>query len=289
MRYEGMIYRPPSEAYSLIIQVTVGCSHNSCTFCTMYKDKKFRIRKKEEVLEDFEDAYRRYGDHIRRIFLADGDALIVKTADLLDILEFIHLKFPSAERITSYGTPHDILRKSEDELKSLAAAGLDMVYMGAESGDDITLKNINKGVTAAEVIKAGQKLKRCGIKSSITLISGLGGRARLREHAIESARLISEIKPEYVGFLTLMLDPSTIIYKQIQNGELELLKPYEVAEEMELFLSNVDSEGTVFRSNHASNYISLRGNLNEDIPTMLLQLKAAKENSLYRNEYYRSL
>ncbi len=289
MRYEGMIYRPPSEAYSLIIQVTVGCSHNSCTFCTMYKDKKFRIRKKEEVLEDFEDAYRRYGDHIRRIFLADGDALIVKTADLLDILEFIHLKFPSAERITSYGTPHDILRKSEDELKSLAAAGLDMVYMGAESGDDITLKNINKGVTAAEVIKAGQKLKRCGIKSSITLISGLGGRARLREHAIESARLISEIKPEYVGFLTLMLDPSTIIYKQIQNGELELLQPYEVAEEMELFLSNVDSEGTVFRSNHASNYISLRGNLNEDIPTMLLQLKAAKENSLYRNEYYRSL
>ena len=171
MRYEGTVYRPPSEARSLIVQVTIGCAHNKCTFCTMYKDKTFRIRKKEEVLEDFQMAYDAYGDRIRRIFLADGDALVVKTPDLLEILAFIRQRFPSAERVTSYGTPGDILRKSEEELKALAAAGLDMVYMGAESGDAVTLERIRKGVTREEVIEAGKKLRRCGIKSSITLIS----------------------------------------------------------------------------------------------------------------------
>ena len=289
MNYEGTVYRPPSEAYSLIVQVTVGCSHNSCTFCNMYIDKKFRIRKKEEVLADFQEAYEYYGDNIRRIFLADGDALVVKTADLLDILQFIREKFPSTERVTSYGTPKDILRKSEEELKELSRAGLDMVYMGAESGDEVTLKAINKGVTAQEIIEAGQKLKRCGIKASITLISGLGGRARKVEHAVESAKLISAIVPEYVGFLTLMIDPATKIYSQIKSGEMELLKPDEVAEEMKLFLTHVDSPGTVFRSNHASNYIALGGTLNDDIPAMLHQLEIAEQNSLYRSEYYRSL
>ena len=289
MNYEGTVYRPPSEAYSLIVQVTVGCSHNSCTFCNMYIDKKFRIRKKEEVLADFQEAYEYYGDNIRRIFLADGDALVVKTADLLDILQFIREKFPSTERVTSYGTPKDILRKSEEELKELSRAGLDMVYMGAESGDEVTLKAINKGVTAQEIIEAGQKLKRCGIKASITLISGLGGRARKVEHAVESAKLISAIVPEYVGFLTLMIDPATKIYSQIKSGEMELLKPDDVAEEMKLFLTHVDSPGTVFRSNHASNYIALGGTLNDDIPAMLHQLEIAEQNSLYRSEYYRSL
>jgi radical SAM superfamily enzyme YgiQ (UPF0313 family) len=289
MKYEGTVYRPPSEAYSLIVQVTVGCSHNSCTFCNMYIDKKFRIRQKNEVLADFQEAYEYYGDNIRRIFLADGDALVVKTADLLDILQFIRKKFPSTERVTSYGTPKDILRKSEEELKELSCAGLDMVYMGAESGDEVTLRAINKGVTSQEIIEAGQKLKRCKIKASITLISGLGGRARKVEHAVESAKLISAIVPEYVGFLTLMIDPATKIYSQIKSGEMELLKPDEVAEEMKLFLTHVDSPGTVFRSNHASNYIALGGTLNDDIPAMLHQLEIAEQNSLYRSEYYRSL
>ena len=289
MRYEGMVYRPPSEARSLIVQVTIGCAHNACTFCTMYKDKKFRVRKKDEVLEDFRIAYDTYGDNIRRIFLADGDALIVKTADLLDILHYIKELFPSVERITSYGTPGDILRKSEDELKALAKAGLGMVYMGAESGDEVTLKDINKGVTREEIIIAGQKLKRCNIQSSITLISGLGGRARKVEHAVRSAHLISEIKPDYVGFLTLMLDESTQIYQQISSGEMELLTPEEVVEEMRLFLSNVDSQGTVFRANHASNYVILKGNLNEDIDQMLAQLDAVEEAGKYRPERVRSL
>lgn len=289
LRYEGLVYRPPSEARSLIVQVTIGCAHNKCTFCTMYKDKQFRVRKKEEVLEDFQMAHDTYGDRIRRIFLADGDALIVRTPDLLDILNFIREKFPSTERVTSYGTPGDILRKSEEELKSLARAGLDMVYMGAESGDAVTLERINKGVTREEIIEAGQKLRRCGIRSSITLISGLGGRERKREHAVESAKLISAIKPDYVGFLTLMLDESTEIYRQIQAGEMELLTPEEVVEEMRLFLTNVDSQGTVFRANHASNYVILKGNLNEDIEEMLQRLDEVEKAGKYRPERVRGL
>ena len=289
LRYEGLVYRPPSEARSLIVQVIIGCAHNKCTFCTMYKDKQFRVRKKEEVLEDFQMAYDTYGDRIRRIFLADGDALIVRTPDLLDILNFIREKFPSTERVTSYGTPGDILRKSEEELKSLARAGLDMVYMGAESGDAVTLERINKGVTREEIIEAGQKLRRCGIRSSITLISGLGGRERKREHAVESAKLISAIKPDYVGFLTLMLDESTEIYRQIQAGEMELLTPEEVVEEMRLFLTNVDSQGTVFRANHASNYVILKGNLNEDIEEMLQRLDEVEKAGKYRPERVRGL
>lgn len=289
MRYEGLVYRPPSEARSLIVQVTIGCAHNKCTFCTMYKGKQFRVRKKEEVLEDFQMAYDTYGDRIRRIFLADGDALIVRTPDLLDILNFIREKFPSTERVTSYGTPGDILRKSVEELKSLARAGLDMVYMGAESGDAVTLERINKGVTREEIIEAGQKLRRCGIRSSITLISGLGGRERKREHAVESAKLISAIKPDYVGFLTLMLDESTEIYRQIQAGEMELLTPEEVVEEMRLFLTNVDSQGTVFRANHASNYVILKGNLNEDIEEMLQRLDEVEKAGKYRPERVRGL
>lgn len=289
MRYEGIVYRPPSEARSLIVQVTVGCAHNACTFCTMYKDKKFRIRKKEEILADFQSAYDTYGDNVSRIFLADGDALIVKTEELLDIMNFIREKFPSTERITSYGTPADILRKSDQELKALAAAGLQMIYMGAESGDEVTLKDINKGATREAIITAGQKLKRCGIKSSITLISGLGGRARKTEHAIESAKLISAIRPDYVGFLTLMLDEATDIYKKIASGKMELLTPDEVVEEMRLFLNNVDSPGTVFRANHASNYVILKGNLNTDIDRMLQQLDDVEEAGKYRSERVRSL
>jgi len=255
----------------------------------MYQGKQFRIRKKEEIFEDFQIAYRTYGDTIRRVFLADGDALIVKTTDLLEILEFIRARFPSVQRITSYGTPGDVLRKSEEELRSLAKAGLEMVYMGAESGDAVTLQRINKGATREEIIAAGQKLKRCGIQSSITLISGLGGRARKEEHAIESARLISAMKPDYVGFLTLMLDPSTKIYQEIKSGKMELLTPEEVVEEMRLFLSNVDSQGTVFRANHASNYVMLKGNLNEDIKGMLAQLAQVEEAGEYRSEMFRSL
>ncbi|MCC8141441.1 MAG: radical SAM protein [Lachnospiraceae bacterium] len=289
MRYEGTVYRPPSEARSLIVQTTIGCSHNRCTFCTMYKDKKFRLRPIEEIKADFDEAREVYGGRVRRIFLADGDALVRKTPELLEILTYAKQCFPDVERISSYGSPADINRKTSAELSELREAGLELIYMGAESGDDIILKNVCKGVTSEEMIAAGEKLRECCIKNSTTLISGLGGTERLREHAVSSARLISAIKPEYVGFLTLMLDDRAPIMEEIKAKRMTLLTPPDVVEEMRLFLSHVDSEGTVFRSNHASNYIMLRGTLNGDIPAMLASLDEAKRQDRYRSEKSRLL
>ena len=164
-----------------------------------------------------------------------------------------------------------------------------MIYMGAESGDETILKEIRKGITKQQLIEAGKLLKQAGILNSLTLISGLGGRKLLKEHAINSADLVSKIKPEYLGFLTLMLDEEAIIYEKIKNGEMELLQPEDVMEEMKLFLEHVDSEGTIFRSNHASNYVMLKGTLNEDRDRMLAQIKKAEDDSLFRKENYRRL
>lgn len=289
MRYEGVVYRPPSEAYSLIVQLTVGCAHNGCTFCTMYKDKTFRIRPVKEILEDFAEAAARYGDRVRRIFLADGDALVMKTEELLEILSFARENFPSLERISSYGTPGDILRKTKEELTRLRKAGLELIYMGAESGCQQVLRSVNKGASRDEIIAAGKKLKACGMEASVTLISGLGGRKLLKEHAVDSASLISEINPRYVGFLTLMLDEDAPIMEQIKRKELELLEPQEVLEEMRLFLQHVHSEGTIFRSNHASNYIALKGTLDGDIPRMLAQLEEIEKEQRFRPERFRAL
>lgn len=289
MRYEGIVYRPPSEARSLIIQVTIGCAHNTCTFCTMYKEKKFRVRSLDEIFADLDDASRAYGNQIRRIFLADGDALVLENEKLLRILGYIQEKFPNAERVTSYATAQDVLRKSVEELRALRDAGLHMVYMGAESGDEEILKKIRKDVTCAEMTAAAERLKKAGIALSVTFISGLGGRARRDEHALASARLVSAMKPEYVGFLTLMLEEPAPILEEIRSGQLELLRPEDVLEEMRIFLKHVDSEETVFRSNHASNYIVLKGTLNRDIPDMLAYLDEVEKRQNYRPESARLL
>lgn len=230
-----------------------------------------------------------YGELPLRIFLADGDALILKTEDLLDILSFIKIKFPFCQRVTAYSTVQDILRKTEEDLSALQKAGLSMVYVGAESGDPVILDHVKKDVTVKEMIQAAHKLKRCGIQLSLTMISGLGGKERLREHALESARLVTAMKPEYLGFLTLMLEESAPILKEIRAGDMTLLSPDDVMEEMKLFLSRVDSEGTVFRANHASNYLTLKGILNGDIPAMLAQVEEAEKNQKYKSERYRML
>ncbi len=218
MQYEGDVYRPPSEARSLIIQVTIGCSHNKCTFCHMYTDKQFRVRKREEILADLDECRDTYGPYVQRVFFADGDALVVKTELLLELLHYVKKNFPYAERITSYGTAKDVLRKSEEELVALRKAGLAMIYLGAESGDDEVLVHIQKGETAAEIIAAGQKLKRCGIQTSVTLISGLGGSAGMEAHAVKSAELINAMNPEYASILTLHLSPESPMAKEIQRG-----------------------------------------------------------------------
>ncbi len=289
MEYEGRVFRPPSEARSFILQVTIGCARNECTFCSMYKEKSFRMRSMEDILADINEVSRDAGPMIRRIFLADGDALIMPTDSLVTILNALRQRFPGSERITSYGAPLDVLNKSDEELKLLAKSGLDMVYLGLESGDDVILNNVKKRVTSAESIEAVVRLKKAGIKSSVTVISGLGGMERRHEHALLTARAVSLMKPDYLGFLTLMLEPDMPILQDIEEKKLTLLTPDFVMEEMEEFLNNVDSQGTVFRANHASNYLPLKGVLNDDIPNMLAMVKMAKERQAYRNEGFRAL
>ena len=289
LHYEGTIWRPPSEAGSLIVQATIGCAYNQCTFCTMYKDKKFRIRSVGEIKQDIAYAGKTYGRQIRKLFLADGDALSMSTKDLLSVIAYAKEQMPWLISISSYGTALDVIHKGENQLKKLKEAGLSMVYMGAESGDETILKEVRKGITKQQLIEAGKLLKQAGIFNSLTLISGLGGRKLLKEHAINSAYLISEIKPEYLGFLTLMIEEEAVLYKKIKAGEMELLHPEDVMEEMRLFLEHVDSEGTVFRSNHASNYVMLKGTLNKDRDLMLAQVKKAEEDCLFRRENHRRL
>lgn len=290
MRYEGSVYRPPSEASSLIIQFTIGCARNTCTFCNMYKDKKFRIRPLSEVEEDLELARKYYNRvPVRRIFLADGDALIVKTADMLHILDKCKQYFPEVERISVYAAPMDILHKTPEELQQLKAAGLDMVYMGLESGSDNVLREVKKGVTSAQMIEAGQKVREAGMVLSMTIISGLGGKKYWKEHALDSARVISAIKPEYVGFLTLMIEPEVEMYEQLQRGEIELLSPHEVLDETQMFIEAVDAEGTVFRANHASNYIALGGTLNREKDKILAQIEQSRQHSKFRPDSYRGI
>ena len=276
MFYEGDVYRPPSEAESLIIQLTIGCARNTCRFCTMYKDKSFRIRPLKEIFAELEWLKQQYPYyHFDRVFLADGDALIVKTPELVSLLDKIFDLFPRVRRVTTYGAAKDVLQKSHEELCLLRQHGLEMVYIGAESGSDTVLTYVAKGVTAAETVEACQKLKAAGIKTSMTLITGLGGKAYSREHAIESARLVNAAKPEYLGLLTLSLGAQAPMKQDLLSGTFEMLTPGEMLAEQKLFLEHTDSEGTILRSNHVSNYVALRGTLNGDRERMLAQLERA--------------
>ena len=290
MRYIGNIYRPPSEAYSLLLQVTVGCSHNKCTFCNMYKEKQFRLRPMSDVLEDLDwarKAYRRVG----RIFLCDGDALCLANSKLLVILDRIRELFPECERVTSYGRATDALRKTDEELRELREHGLTMVYLGAESGSSKVLEKICKGETREQLIDGVHKLEDNGIRTSVTFISGLGGPELMEEHAVESGKMIAEMNASYVSFLTLMLDPVAPLYKDWKEGKFRLLEPEEVLQEAAMMLDYARPEKTcVFRSNHASNYVSLKGNLPEDNDRMIEALKRCmKDKSLIKSEYFRAL
>lgn len=289
MRYEGTLYRPPSEAYSLIVQATIGCSHNSCSFCSMYKNKTFRIRPIKEIIEDFKEARKRYS-RVEKVFLADGDALIINTGDLITILQNIKSLFPECKRVGVYGSPKSILGKSNEELTFLKDQGLGIIYLGIESGSDKILKDIHKGVTSKEIIEAGKKVREAGIALSVTLISGLGGREDTVEHAIESANIINAINPNYLGILTLMIEEGTELQLKIASGEFSLLSPREVMEEMKVFLENIEVKDTVFRSNHASNYINLGGVLSEEKNKILKEIDYILTNdSYYKDERLRGL
>ena len=289
MIYDMPLYRPPSEANSLIIQITIGCSHNRCTFCSMYKSKKFRIRSKHEILSDLQEMAESYKG-IRRVFLADGNALVLKTSELRDILLKIKELFPICERVGIYSAPKDILRKTVEELKELKECGLGIAYLGIESGSDRILDSIKKGVTSSEMIEAGKRISDSGIKLSATLISGIGGKDNWEEHAKESARVINAINPDYLGLLTLLVEPGTEMYNLVNAGSFELLKPEEVMLETRELIKNLNLRNCVFRSNHASNYFVLEGTLPYDKESLLRQLDEIL-NSVddFRHEFYRSL
>lgn len=255
----------------------------------MYTGKKFRIKKIETIVEELKQ-FRRSYKYVKRIFLADGDAFIPKTKDLMTILEVIKDLFPECERVSSYATPKDILNKSLDDIRMIQKAGLTMLYMGVESGSDKILADIKKGVTAKEIMEAGIKAKQGGMVLSVTVISGIAGKENWELHALETAKVISKINPDYLGLLTLMVEYGTELARQIQDKELTLLTPQEVMIETHLLIKNLELESCVFRSNHASNYVPLSGVLSRDKDKMLKELtRYIKEDYNYKDERYRGL
>lgn len=290
IKYVGDVYRPPSEAYSLIVQATIGCTHNKCSFCKMFKEKRFQTRPTEDIIADFAWARKRYRS-VPRIFLADANALCLKTDKLMPILTYIEETFPECERVTIYGRASDILRKTEDELRMLREHGLTMVYIGAESGSDKVLEMCRKGETRQQLIDAVKRIEKVGIKASVTFISGLAGKDGWEDHAIQTGTMITEMNASYVSLLTLLVDPQAPMYEDIQSGRLKLLTPQEVLAETHLMLENANPEKTcIFRSNHASNYLSLKGDLPQDRDRFLAQIEAAMKNTgILKDERFRLL
>ena len=289
MRYVGSVYRPPSEAYSLIVQATYGCSHNTCAFCSMYKEKRYSLRPIPEILEDFQWAREQYA-RVGRVFLADGDALARDAADLYTILDAVRDLFPECGRVTCYASPSSLRRRTEEELRTLREKNLTMVYMGLESGSDAVLRRMRKGSPAAEIVEMGRKARHCGLALSVTAITGLGGPDLLEEHARETAKAFNAMNPEYIGLLTLMVEPGTPLYDWVRDGSFRLLDQRDVLRETRLLVEGLDSPGSVFRMNHASNYLVLKGTLNRDKDAMLSEIdRAERDLSRLRPEYWRAL
>lgn len=287
--YDYPLYRPPSEAYSLIIQATLGCSQNKCTFCSMYKSKKFTIKPLEQIKKEI-DFFRIYVKKAERIFLADGDALIMPMKILKEIFIYINEKFPEVERISLYGSPKSILLKTPEELLELKNLGLGLIYLGVESGSDKILSSVKKGVSREEIIAAGKKVKKVGIPLSVTAIAGLGGKENSIEHAVETASLISEINPDYFGVLTLMLEEGTELLEEYKKGNFIPLSSSEILEETKLMIKNINvKEKCIFRSNHASNYVSLKGTLPYEKENILKTIDSALENNEIKSEFLRRL
>jgi len=276
IRYVEPVYRPPSEAESLILPVTDGCSWNQCTFCEMYTapQKAFRARSEDEVLESIRLTGQRYGADIRRVFLADGDALVLPTRRLLAILEAIRTHLPAVRRISSYCLPRNLRKKSQAEIDELAAAGLKMVYVGAESGDDQVLASVNKGETFETTRDALDKLGAAGITRSVMILNGLGGQALAMQHAENSARLANATQPEYLATLVVSFPLGEARFRAGFPG-WEPLGQHELFVEMERFLAALDLKRTVFRSDHASNWLVLKGTLGADQERLLQQVRQA--------------
>jgi radical SAM superfamily enzyme YgiQ (UPF0313 family) len=289
MHYEGNIIRPPSEANSILLQVTLGCSHNKCTFCGTYTGERFQIKSDDIIMADIAFAAQ-YCKRQRRVFLCDGDAMIIPQKRLMKILTEIRRQLPWVTRVGVYANTKSLAMKSDDELRELNENGLGIAYMGLESGDDVTLKAINKGANAQRMIDMGRKARAAGIKLSVTVLLGLAGRERSQIHARETGRVLSAIDPEFVGALSLMLIPGTPLYDQHQNGDFELISPDEMLAELRTMIAETHQTKGMFHANHASNYLPIRARMpKEKTQTLALIDAALAGNVKLRPEWMRAL
>jgi len=289
MHYEGNIIRPPSEANSILLQVTVGCSRNKCTFCGTYRGERFKIKPDSIIMEDIAFAAQ-YCKHQRRVFICDGDALIVTQKRLLNILMEIENQLPWVTRVGIYANAKSLKTKTLDELKTLKNHGLGIVYMGLETGDDVTLKKINKGATAEDMIQMGRKAREAGFKLSITVLLGIAGKTRSRIHAMETGRVLSAIDPEYIGALSLMLIPGTPLYQDYASGDFTLLESAEMLEELKNMIAATNLSRGLFYANHASNYLPIKARLPKDKAAAIKLIDSALEGNIaLKPEYMRGL
>jgi radical SAM superfamily enzyme YgiQ (UPF0313 family) len=292
VRYHGNVIRPPSEADSLILQVTYGCSNDTCDFCGTYLDKPFAVRPPREVQEDIVGLPGAVRDRARRVFLADGDALALSTNRLLEILALLHRELPYLERVSSYANARNLLAKSVEELAEIRAAGLELVYLGLESGDDDTLAAIHKGITVAEQIEGCRRASQAGVGLSVTAILGVAGAERSPVHAAATGLAFSAIDPQYIGVLTLMLEPGTEMLRKVRAGELVLPDAIGMLAELREMIAHIDVTDCLFRSNHASNYLPVGGHLPRDKAAMLATLDRvlqAPESARLKPEAWRLL
>ncbi len=273
IRYEGTLYRPPSEGESLILQATIGCSYNRCTFCAMYREKKFRVRGLDELRAEIAWAARALPP-VRKVFLADGDALIAKTAFLLQVLAELRAAFPDLRRVSCYASPQALQVRSIDDMRALREAGLDLYYLGVESGDDRVLGRLEKGVDAAEMIRVAGKATEAGVAISTMILLGAGGRAGSLEHAVASARVINSIRPRFVSTLVMTPVEGTPLWDEAERGLVDELDPLELTRELREFVAGLELSGSIFRSNHASNFLPLAGTLPKDKARILAELDA---------------
>ncbi len=285
MRYYGNIFRPPSEAYSLLLQITYGCSHNKCTFCGMYADKEFKVRPLEDILEDIENFPAMQKALVRRVFLIDGNPLCIGMDSLKIILDALAKNFKNLERVGAYSTSRDIVKKSVDDLKVLKEKKLNIIYIGVESGSDKILRSVKKDSYSKDILAAAPKLKEAGIKLSTMILSGLGGSANWQEHALESAKVISQVKPDYLSLLTLMAREGTELEKDVLSGKFKMVSQIEVMKETRLFVENLDLDNTIFRVSHPSNLMNLGGVLNKDKEEILRALYSVSDEELMRAEF----
>ncbi len=294
--YDSPVFRPPSEAYSFILRLTRGCAHNKCTYCNMYRGVPFQVLTDEEIERQIMLAHSYNGAGVRRVFLADGDALVLSTERLLKVLATLRRLFPNFERASSYAAPKDILRKSPEELRQLQEAGLKLLYYGMESGDTETLKEIKKGVDGPQSIEVGQRAIAAGMELSVMVILGIAGRESSKRHALATAAALSAIRPTYLGAISLMLYRGSELKEQFERGEFHPLPPAGLMEELYLIIEHLDlpeTEHCLFRSNHISNYVPLKATLPKEKPQLLKairysidELKKMKDWDVYNHDKY---